>query len=145
MIIMSKFDQNPGKFKFFSAQNLNLIYVYGEDFDLLNCPGLDAYFIFLDDRFFKKKKVCLFEKILRSYWHAYYFNQASGLHYDQFEIFKEEKRTLLSCPYQLNFKKVSLKRHQINFSPYHSRALDWYGLEGDFLTKQGGDLSELDF
>lgn len=145
MIITLKFPQNPGKFKFSSIQNLNLIYVYEEDFALLNYSGLEACFIFLDDRFFKKKKVCLFEKILRSYWHAYYFNEASGLHYDQLEIFKEEKRILFSCPHQLNFKKVPLQRHGINFSPYHSRALDWYGLEGDFLTKHKSVLSELDF
>lgn len=122
------------KFKFFSNRNLNFIFVFAEDYDLFQVPCLHKYYIFLDDKLFKKTKVTHFEKILRCYNHAYYFNESKGLYYDQFESFNGSQRILLSCPYELELKECRLQNKSILSTPFHSRAQDSLGLKGDFLS-----------
>lgn len=132
-----------GRFKFFSNNLLNMIYVFEEDFAVFKILELWRYVIFLDDHCFKKQKVTRFERILRSYYHAYYFNHNTGLHYDQFEVFRNKKRILFSCPYELGLKKIKLEKNHIHLPPFHARSGDLYGLEGDFLSKKNDFLDEL--
>lgn len=122
------------KFKFFSNCNLNFIFVLAEDYNLFRVPLLHKYYIFLDDKVFKKTKVTHFEKILRCYHHAYYFHEQACLYYDQFESFRGCQRTILSCPYELELTECKLYNRSIMSLPFHSREQDMLGLKGDFLS-----------
>lgn len=131
-----------GQFKFFSIGSLNIIYIFDHSFKLLDTPELWRYAIFLDDKIFKKQKVTRLEAILRSYYHAYYFNHDQGLHYDQFEVFNNKERSIVSCPYELELKKIKLEKRYIQRPPFHGRATDGYGLKGDFLSQRHDFLNE---
>lgn len=133
------------KFKFFSNPNLNFIFVLAEDYDLFQVPCLQKYYIFLDDKVFKKAKLSHFEKILRSYHHAYYFNEATGLYYDQFESFNGNQRAFLSSPFELELKECRLQKQFIMTLPFHSREQDNIGLKGEFLSFGSGVFFDKSF
>lgn len=121
------------KFKVFANANLKFIYVFDEEFEIFKIPELWACYLFLEDSYFKQNHVTRFEAVLRSYYHAYYFNEKSGLHYDQFEVFQNDKRCILSCPYELALKEVKLQKSIFSTFPFHARSCDLSGLDGDFL------------
>jgi hypothetical protein len=132
------------KFKFFSNHNLNFIYLFDEDFRFFELFNIDKCFLFLDDKVFKKHYVSRFEKILRCYHHAYFFNEETGVHYDQFEVFDNNKRKLMSCPFEIKFIEVTLQAKGPVSMPFHSRSCDKVGLEGDVLSLDGLIKDDLD-
>ena len=124
-----------GKFKFFSSCGMSSIYVYGQDFDIFKIRNLKSYAIYLDDRVFKRSNLSIFEKILRTSFHAYFFNQKNDLHYDQFEIYTgQTSRVLCSCPLRVEASRAKIVPYFLRTMPFHARLIDGFGLRGDFLV-----------
>lgn len=89
--------------------------------------------VLLDDRFFNQDQLKKGERFLRSLKNAYYYRVHENLIYDQFEIFKNKERILLSRPLALNFNHVERVVHSFKTQPFHSRSHAFWGLGGDVL------------
>lgn len=90
-------------------------------------------FVFLDDRTFNKSIVGPIEQFIRREGTGYYYNSKKDLLYDQFEIFKKNKRFIGSLPIPVKLIPKKVEPYAFHTFPFVSKSLCEELLEGDFI------------
>jgi len=132
-----KENKSKGSSCFFQYKqaHFTLIYCRAPSLYLLTKSWEANEYVFLCDKTFNQSQTTFFERCMRNRFHAYYFSSSSGLHYDQFELFRGSKRQILSSPLELELKPAFLRKICWPFWPFNQRMSRFMGISGDFLEK----------
>jgi hypothetical protein len=122
------------KFQILKIKGWNFVYLKSQDWSFFNKYQSNGILYFLDDRLFNQKKISLFEQSVRKLKNTYYYSEKFRSHYDQFEVFEQNRRFILSSKLEIQFQKIPTKAQFFLTPPFHYRGQEKSCLLGDVLS-----------